>query len=79
MSKVDDAGGNDKSIVCPFYKWQDRCRIACEGVSKGNVVSLVFGDCKDKTDYKIEHCRNMGRYHVCRIYLMLMEKYADEK
>ena len=79
MSKVGDGDMKDKSVVCPFYKWADHNRIGCEGITKSNTVSLVFGDSFQRTQYKKTYCRSMEKYSSCRICQMLMGKYADEK
>lgn len=79
MSKVCSGGTKDKSIVCPFYKWQDLYRIACEGICKGSTVNLVFGNPKEKTEYKLKHCRNIECYKSCRVAQMLFGKYVDEE
>lgn len=78
MSKVDDIGGNDKYVVCPFFKWADHHRIGCEGVAEGNTVSLVFGDPDKKALYRDTYCRCMEKYTSCRIYQMLARKYVDD-
>lgn len=79
MSKVGDADTKDAYVVCPFYKWADKHRIGCEGVSDGNVTTLLFGDPNKRNEYKIKYCRSIERYKSCRVCQMLMEKYADEE
>ena len=69
---------NEKSIVCPFFKWTDNNHIACEGVCLANTVSLNFGNPNDETAYKNRFCRSIDGYKECRICEMLMVKYEDD-
>ena len=66
------------TIVCPFYKCSDSNHIKCEGLESGNTITLNFGDPKDESAYKNRYCRNMIRYHDCRICGILEEKWADD-
>ena len=79
MSKVGDGDIKDKSVVCPFYRWADKVRIGCEGVTDSNTLSLIFGDPNKRNEYKIKYCRSMERYRECQICQLLYRKYADEK
>ena len=79
MSKVGDRDIKERGIVCPFYAWADKNRIGCEGISKDNTLSLVFGDPNKRNEYKIKYCRSMERYRECQICQLLYRKYADEK
>ena len=79
MSKVRSACAEDKSIACPFYRWQDKNRIACEGTTKHNTISLIFGDSNAKLDHRARHCRSINGYKGCRVAQMLYQKYADKE
>lgn len=71
-------GRYDKSIVCPFYRYADSQHIGCEGVCKGNTLSINFENPNEEKAYKDRHCRSMEGYRLCKVCEMLEAKYADD-
>lgn len=67
---------DDVNAVCPFFRYSDKRRISCEGITDGCVTNLEF-DCKAKRDmHRSIFCDS--KYKNCEIHKMLEEKYAEE-
>ena len=75
---------SDKYAACPYYlsnyneEQRKKGQIRCEGVSKGNTISLVFGSETNRRDYKKKYCHDVSNCHKCPIHLMLDRKYGDD-
>jgi len=68
---------DDKVLVtCPFYKWHERKRVSCEGMSEGRSFGQQFSSEMMCTRYLVTKCSS--EYKLCPIYTMLMrEKYPE--
>jgi hypothetical protein len=75
---------DDRYVACPYYlglyseEQRKRCQIRCEGVSKGNTISLVFGDENVRKAYKKAYCYSINMCKECLIHQMLNRKYGVE-
>ncbi len=73
---------DERYIACPYYlglnkeDQRKKCQIRCEGVSKGNSISLVFGDENVRKKYKKTYCYNIKGCRECLIHKMLNGKYG---
>lgn len=72
---------DERYVSCPYYlviKEEHRKHrlIRCEGVSKGNSISLVFGTEKDRQEYKRDFCYSVHDCRNCLIHQMLNRKYG---
>ena len=72
---------DERYIACPYYlviKEEHRKNrlIRCEGVSKCNTISLVFGSEKDRIEYKRSFCYSIHECRKCLIHQMLNRKYG---
>lgn len=73
---------DERYVSCPYYlglnneEQRKKGQIRCEGVSKGNSISLVFGSEKDRTAYKRAFCYSIHRCRDCLIHQMLNRKYG---
>lgn len=71
-----------KYIVCPYYlgiyneEQRKKGQIRCEGVSKGNSISLVFGSENQRKEYKKTYCNSITQCQKCLIHQMLDRKYG---
>lgn len=77
------AGERDQIYVaCPYYigiyseEQRKKGQIRCEGVSKGNSISLVFGSETQRKEYKQTYCYSIERCQKCLIHKMLDRKYG---
>lgn len=72
----------DKFVKCPYYLGNNNERqrqmqhIRCEGVGKGNSISLVFHHPDQMKSYKKYYCCSLDRMKKCLIYAMLNGKYG---
>jgi hypothetical protein len=70
------------NVKCPYYLGNNNRRqcqkyqIRCEGVSKGNNISLVFGSDLKRQSYKDTYCNSLYNCKNCLIHNMLDRKYG---
>lgn len=73
---------DERYVACPYYlgihseAQRQKQQIRCEGVSKENAISLVFGSEKDRKDYKRAFCYSIKECRKCLIHQMLNRKYG---
>lgn len=73
---------DDRYVVCPYYlgifseEQRKKGQIRCEGVSKGNSISLVFGSETDRKVYKRSYCYSITGCRKCLIHKTLNRKYG---
>ena len=73
---------DERYVSCPYYlginneEQRKKCQIRCEGVSKGNSISLVFGDENIRKAYKRNYCYSIHGCRDCLIHQMLNGKYG---
>jgi hypothetical protein len=75
---------DDRYVACPYYlgifseEQRKKQQIRCEGVSKGNAISLVFGTESGRKAYKRSFCYSIHNCRKCLIHQMLNRKYGVE-
>lgn len=57
--------------VCPFYKYEKKSVIYCEGVFEGSVIHLAFSRPSVCFNYKKTYCKE--NYAACPIAIMLKQ------
>jgi hypothetical protein len=73
---------DDRYVECPYYlsnyseAQRKKGQIRCEGVSKGNTISLVFGSEALRKEYKRKFCYSLQNCRKCLIHQMLNGKYG---
>ena len=55
----------DWMVQCPYYKFEEKQMIFCEGVQEGTAIHLAFDTPSNRKDYKNHFCR--GCYNKCLI------------
>lgn len=63
------------NVVCPFYHFEERQIIYCEGVEKNTAIHLAFASPPQLRDYKKRFCET--EYCNCRIADMLERKWDE--
>lgn len=58
---------------CPFYKWDERLKIHCEG------NRIAFHDQKGIQDYANQHCASPSGWKNCSIAKSLLEYYERKE
>ncbi len=76
--KIMSKHGNyvDSKVVCPYYKWSDSNKIACEGIEKGSAINITFGSKIKKKEHMLIYCCDINKYKQCTICSMLNRKYG---
>lgn len=64
---------SDVLVKCPYYKFEEKQKIFCEGVQEGTALHLAFDTPSNLKDYKKQFCK--GCYSRCLIAGMLNRKY----
>jgi len=67
------AGYTNKAFACPYYKWDERQRVTCEGG-----VSVPFPDYRTACEYMDRYCANVAGWHGCSIAAAL-EGFYERK
>lgn len=73
---------DERYVSCPYYlgllseEQRKKEQIRCEGVSKGNTISLLFGSSTDRKEYKRTYCYSIQNCRRCLIHQMLNRKYG---
>lgn len=62
-----------RKAVCPFYKYENRNVIFCEGIKEGTVLHIAFANPSECFLHKKEYCR--CNHTGCPISRMLIDKY----
>ena len=55
----------DAIVKCPYYKFEEKQKIYCEGVQAGTAIHLAFDTCPSLKDYKRQFCK--GCWQKCQI------------
>ena len=63
----------DAYVVCPYYKFNERQMIHCEGVVDGTALHLAFSTPQQLRDYREQFCR--ACWKKCLIAEMLNRKW----
>ena len=68
----------DVLVKCPYYKFEEKQKIFCEGVQDGTAIHLAFDTTPNLKQYKKHFCK--GCYNQCLLAKMLNRKWGyDEK
>lgn len=73
---------DERYVACPYFlgvyseAQRKKVQIRCEGVSKGNSISLVFGSETVRKEYKKNFCYSLYNCRKCLIHQMLDRKYG---
>jgi hypothetical protein len=62
-------GYSSKTFVCPFFKWDERLRVHCEG------GCLSFHDRPEAEDYIDRHCADLEGWKCCSLACSLLRYY----
>lgn len=66
----------DVLVKCPYYKFEEKQKIFCEGVQDGTAIHLAFDTTSNLKDYKNRFCK--GCYNTCILAEMLNRKWGYE-
>lgn len=66
-------GYSNLSWQCPFFKWDEPCRIHCEGGRQ------VFPDRVTARRYAGRYCANMPGWKACSLADSLLDYYEGEE
>lgn len=72
---------DERYVACPYYlvikeEHRKNRQLRCEGVSKGNTISLVFQTEIDRQNYKRAYCYSIHKCRKCLIHQTLNRKYG---
>lgn len=65
---------DDWMVKCPYYKFDEKQKIFCEGVQEGTSIHLAFDTPSNLKDYKNHFCR--GCYNKCLLAEMHNRKWG---
>lgn len=63
----------DVLVKCPYYKYEEKQKIFCEGVQAGTAIHLAFDTNPNLKEYKSVFCK--GCWSKCLLAKMLNGKY----
>jgi hypothetical protein len=66
----------DVLVKCPYYKFEEKQKIFCEGVQEGTAIHLAFDTTPNLKSYKKQFCK--GCYNKCQIADMHNRKWGYE-
>ncbi len=64
----------DVLVKCPYYKFEEKQKIYCEGVQEGTALHLAFDTIPNLKDYKNHFCK--GCYNRCLLAEMQNRKWG---
>lgn len=74
---------DERYVACPYSlgvntepQRKQGAIIRCEGVSKGNDITLVFDSKEQRRLYKISYCYSIHNCRKCLVHQMLNRKYG---
>lgn len=62
-------------VRCPFYRYDDKRRVACEGTEPESNLYLQFDRKEEKEKKMSEHCKD--DFEACEIYKAILAKYQE--
>lgn len=65
---------SDVLVRCPYYKFEEKQMIYCEGVQEGTAIHLAFDTPPNLKEYKNHFCK--GCYNKCLIAGLLNRKWG---
>lgn len=63
-------------VQCPFYRFDDRRRIVCEGAAQGAVSIQMFKSRAECEEHMLRFC--CRSYECCPLQKGLMTKYEED-
>lgn len=63
------AGYTHKSWACPFFKWDEKCKVHCEG------GCVKFRDRREAGDYQDRYCASVTGWKECTMAKSAVEYY----
>ena len=67
------AGYSNRAWACPFFVWDDKQKIHCEG------GTVKFRDPQELGDYADQFCANVDGWDRCSVAACLMRRYESEE
>lgn len=67
----------DVLVKCPYYKFEEKQKIFCEGVQAGTAIHLAFDTNPNLKDYKNHFCK--GCWGQCLLAGMLNRKWGYDE
>lgn len=64
-------------VECPFFRFYDGCKIACEGVQKNSNIHIAFSSTEERRLYMKSIC--YSNYKYCMVANALYNKYKDSE
>lgn len=64
-------------VQCPFYRFDDRRRIVCEGAAQGAISIQMFKSREECEEHMLRFC--CSSYECCPLQKGLMTKYEEKK
>lgn len=68
-----------QSVVCPYYKQEDRWRIYCEGFSPYCFLQTTFVNHEELEFHKQIYCNCHDGYPLCPLYPAINDQYEPVK
>ncbi len=62
-------GYSNKTFACPFFRWDERLRVHCEG------GCVSFRDRQEATEYIDRHCADLKDWNSCSLACSLLRYY----
>lgn len=63
------AGYTHKSWACPFFSWDEKCKVHCEG------GCIKFRDRREAGDYQDRYCASVTGWKDCTMAKSAVEYY----
>lgn len=68
----------DTLVECPFYKWNARSTITCEGIAPSMNTQQTFSSPADQVNWKKRYCRSMNYSNCIHAQALSKIKYRDQ-
>ncbi len=66
-------GWSNRTWTCPFFKWDERLCVHCEG------GRMVFPDWKAATEYADRYCAAQSGWKACSVAASLLRYYERKE
>jgi hypothetical protein len=73
------ASFNDKDIVCPFYRKEERSTICCEGINRFTYIRLFFINKEFQLLHEKRYCMDLSNYTKCPLYTIIAKQYEGKE
>ena len=61
--------------VCPFYRFESRKSVYCEGFAPSCGLCVAFADPERMALHKKSYCDSLGDYSACPLYSAINRQY----